>query len=134
MKTQRGFTLIELIVVIVILGILAATALPRFADFRGDAAAAAVAGVAGAVSSASGLNFSRFQISTAQGTTLNGAAPCAALIAGANGLVGGALPASVRIRTDNTCLGQAAGNVVQCVLESVDDATRAANATIICTG
>jgi MSHA pilin protein MshA len=36
-KTQQGFTLIELIVVIVILGILAATALPKFSDLAGDA-------------------------------------------------------------------------------------------------
>jgi MSHA pilin protein MshA len=51
-KTERGFTLIELVVVIVILGILAAFAVPRFMGLETEARIAAVRSMAGTLRSA----------------------------------------------------------------------------------
>jgi MSHA pilin protein MshA len=53
--TQRGFTLIELVVVITILGILAAFAVPRFARLEGQARLAATQALAGSVRSGASL-------------------------------------------------------------------------------
>jgi MSHA pilin protein MshA len=54
-STQRGFTLIELVVVIVILGILAAFAVPRFARLDQQARTASVRALEGTLGSSSAL-------------------------------------------------------------------------------
>jgi MSHA pilin protein MshA len=53
--SQRGFTLIELVVVIVILGVLAAFAVPRFMGLETEARVATLNGLAGSVRSASAM-------------------------------------------------------------------------------
>ena len=58
-KTQRGFTLIELVATTVILGVLAAVAIPKFTDLKGDASQAAVKGVADTLTTAANANYAK---------------------------------------------------------------------------
>jgi MSHA pilin protein MshA len=55
LRSEKGFTLIELIIVIVILGILSVVAAPRFLDISTDAKIASINAIASQVKSAASL-------------------------------------------------------------------------------
>lgn len=125
-RTQKGFTLIELVVVIVILGILAATALPKFIDMSGEAEVAAAQGVAGAIASATSINYGARKVSSASATTLNQANVCTSGILG--GLMQGGVPTGFTIGGTGDCSG--AAESVTCTVTKGGSAAQ--NATVIC--
>ncbi len=132
-KSQRGFTLIELVVVIVLLGILGVTALGKFEDLSSDAADAANSGVAAELSSAAAINYAARILDPTAGVAMDaGNDDCAT--GSLQGLFQtGTFPNGYTSATPaGSCV--AAGDTYTCQISDTAGLGVAATATIICTG
>lgn len=124
MKTNKGFTLIELVVVIVILGILAVTAVPRFINLSDQANQAAVEGVAGAIASGMAVNYAGCAANdfTAGANCVAVTNACDAAEAGSV-LTDAAPLADYTISVNTAAAGTGTGETAVCDIELTADAT-----------
>lgn len=132
-KSQKGFTLVELVVVIVLLGILGVTALGKFENLSADAADAANSGVAAEISSAAAINFAANVINgggVAMDNTNDSCAPADL----APLFQSGTFPAGYTAANPSTdCPTVGTGGTYNCDISDTAGLGTIAVATIICT-
>lgn len=105
MKSQSGFTLIEMVMAIVIIAVMAAVGLPQFLDLKGDSRQAAVGAVAGTLGVAASTNAVARHANATHGVAIANCADVSAALAGG-------LPSGYTI----TSAAIAAGTSVNCTL------------------
>jgi len=132
-RTQKGFTLIELIVVIVLLGILGVTALGKFQNMSLSATNATIQGFASEITGGSNINYAASITGLGTATAITGTPTCDTTLA--NSMLASPLPADYTVGdTAVPPVACVAGNAFQCNIDHTDTGTTAAAATFICTG
>jgi MSHA pilin protein MshA len=137
-KSQKGFTLIELVVVIVLLGILGVTALAKFQDLSANAQAAANSGIASELSAASSINYAARVLDATTGVDLSAdGIACSALVDGtATSLLAIALSTTdYTVTGTGNCATGGSGSTFACTIAETPAITGAGDGTanVICT-
>jgi MSHA pilin protein MshA len=135
-KSQKGFTLVELVVVIVLLGILGVTALGKFEDLSTDATTAANSGVASEISSAAAINYAARIVDPAglAGVTMDSTNDdCSAASVGAL-FQSGVFPDARHNVAAGAGSCTAPGDTYTCAITADSGLGVGATATIVCTG
>jgi MSHA pilin protein MshA len=132
-KSQKGFTLIELVVVIVLLGILGVTAMGKFEDLSADATTAANSGVASEISSAAAINYAASLVGSGGVTMDDGNDTCDS---GDLGVLfqAGTFPARHTSAVGNGDTCAVPGDTYTCLISGISGLGADATATVICTG
>ena len=133
-RTQKGFTLIELIVVIVLLGILGVTALGRYQNMALAARDATIQGIASEVTSGSSINYAASITGLGTATDISnttGVVDCATIVPA---MLTGGVPTGYTVAGANGNCTAAGVTFSSCTIDHPDAGTTAAAATIICTG